>query len=80
MNPATPVTTQTLGAETSCSRRWGYGAKITSSPWKSTRRADSGQLCAGARPPDHTRRIARLSSATRQSIFHSPHALAHVAH
>jgi hypothetical protein len=48
MNPATPVTTQTLGAERSCSRRWGYGAKITSSQWKCTRRADSGQSCAGA--------------------------------
>jgi hypothetical protein len=31
MNPATPVTTQTLGEEASCSRRWRYGAMITSS-------------------------------------------------
>jgi hypothetical protein len=63
MNPATPVMTQTFGAETSCSRRRRYDAEITSSQWKGTRRADSGQVCAGAHLPDHTRRASRLSSA-----------------
>ena len=43
MNPATPVTTQILGAETSCSRRRRYSGEITSSQWKSTRRAESEQ-------------------------------------
>ena len=36
-----------------------------------TRPADSGQLCAGARLPDHRRRMSRLSSAARQGIFYS---------
>ena len=43
MNPATPVTTQILGAETSCSRRRRYSGEMTSSQWKSTRRAESEQ-------------------------------------
>jgi hypothetical protein len=43
MNPATPVTTQILGAETSSSRSRRYRGEITSSQWKSTRRAESEQ-------------------------------------
>ena len=34
--------------------------------------AESEQSCAGARPPDHTRRLVR-QPATRESIFHSRH-------
>ena len=80
MKPATPVTSQVLGADARCSRRLRYGAKITGSQWKGTRRAESGQSCAGALPADHTRRTLRLFSATRQSIFHSPRALSHNAY
>lgn len=62
MNPATPVTTQTLGADNSLSRRRRYDAEITSSQWKGARQADSGRLCAGAQPLDQTRRTSRQST------------------
>jgi len=71
MNPATPVTTQTLGAERNCSRRWRYGAEITSSQWREY-------------PPSRFRAVVRGSTTARsnapptaaihvrrQGIFHS---------
>jgi hypothetical protein len=81
MKPATPVTTQALGAETSWWRRWGYGAEITSSQWKGTRRADSGQLCAGAQPLDQTRRPSRQSTRgdKASSIPGEPKALSSIS-
>ena len=61
MNPATPVTTQTLGAETSCSRRRRYSGEITSSQWRSTRRAESEQ-----RAREHAISITHAALAASQ--------------
>ena len=79
MNPATPVTTQTLGADSSCARRWGYGAEITCSQWRCTRRQ-----IQGSRAREHVHSILRAACrgilATRQSIFHSQHTAMHAIH
>jgi hypothetical protein len=70
MKPATPVMTQTLGADANCSRRRRYGAEITSSQWKSTRRADSGRVRAGARRPIiRAARRGILGDATKHLPF-----------
>lgn len=70
MNPATPVTSQVFGADIKSARRLRKGARITSSQWKSSRRADSGQSAR-----EHACPIVRAAfaafSAARQSIFHS---------
>lgn len=60
MNPATPVTTQTFGAETSCSRRRRYEVEITISQSKGTRRAVPRVVVRGSAAT----RLGRLQDAT----------------
>lgn len=57
MKPATPVTSQLLGADVKCSRRRGYGAEIKRSQWKSTR-----HLIQGSRARERDRSIIRAAS------------------